>query len=249
MAPQSVFITGCNRGIGLELVKQFLTCSSPPKHIFATYRTEANSGDLLDLAKTNPSLTPVKMEVTDTASYPALVEQVGSVLGEDGLNLLINNAGVLPQNRDLEAVTPADMEAAFLTNCVAPLFLARAFLPLLQCAADRQPHLGLGVQRAAIVQMSTAVASINENTGGGLYAYRCSKAALNMSMKSLAVDLANKGILVLALHPGWVQTQMGGPNAQITTETCCKTMLDTMDGLTEKDHGGFLRYNNTNITW
>ena len=122
--------------------------------------------------------------------------------------------------------------------------------------------------------MSTAVASIAENTGGGLYAYRCSKAGLNMSMKvsdkskyiidinltfnwiqSLSVDLADTGVLVMAMHPGWVLTEMGGPNAQvikekpsqiiqfklfgflfpqITTETCCSTMIQTLDGLTEK---------------
>ena len=113
--------------------------------------------------------------------------------------------------------------------------------------------------------MSTAVASIAENSGGGTYAYRCSKAALNMSMKSLSVDLASTGILVMSMHPGWVLTDMGGPNAQITTETCCSTMIQTLAGLTEKvflgnngnnlsitilqDHGTFLRYNNTGIQW
>jgi len=249
MAPQSVFITGCNRGIGLELVRQFLLSPCPPKHLFATYRSEANSGDLLELAKANPNVHPTKMEVTDVSSYPTVVEQVDKVVGKDGLNLLINNAGVLPQNRDLQAVTPEDMVAAFQTNCVAPLFLARAFLPLIQRAADSQPGSGLSVERAAIVQMSTSVASIAENAGGGLYAYRCSKTALNMAMKSMSVDLAGTGVLVMAMHPGWVQTEMGGPNAQITTESCCSTMLITLAGLTEKDHGTFLRYNNTSISW
>merc|ERR1712096_445133 len=91
--------------------------------------------------------------------------------------------------------------------------------------------------------------SIAENSGGGMYAYRCSKAALNMSMKSLSVDLANTGILVMAMHPGWVLTEMGGPNAQISTETCCQTMVQTLAGLTDKDQGAFLRYNNTAIQW
>merc|ERR1719228_2286618 len=141
------------------------------------------------------------------------------------------------------------MVAAFQTNCIAPQFLARAFLPLIQRAADSQPGPGLSVERAAIVQMSTSVASIAENAGGGLYAYRCSKTALNMAMKSMSVDLAGTGVLVMAMHPGWVQTEMGGPNAQITTETCCSTMLKTLDGLSEKDHGTFLRYNNTSIQW
>lgn len=249
MAPRSIFITGCNRGIGLELVKQYLTSSTPPALLFATYRTDDTAKELLELAGSAACLRPVRLDVTNTDSFPAVVELVEKEVGESGLNLLINNSGLLPQNRDLQAVTPADMVAAFQTNCVAPLLLGRALLPLLLRAAEQGPGPELGVTRAAIVQMSTAVASIAENSGGGLYAYRCSKAALNMSMKSLAVDLAGQGVLVMAMHPGWVQTEMGGPNAQITTETCCSTMLQTLDGLTEKDHGGFLRYNNTTIPW
>lgn len=248
MSPRSVFITGCNRGIGLELVRQFLSSPSPPDHLFATYRSEAKSGELLELAKTSPSVHPIQLDVDDTNSFSQVVDQVDKVLGDSGLNLLINNSGLLPQNRDLQAVTPEDMVAAFRTNCVAPLFLARAFLPLLKKAAAGQSG-PLGVDRAAVIQMSTAVASVAENTGGGLYAYRCSKSALNMSMKSLSVDLVDSGVLVLAIHPGWVLTEMGGPNAQISTNTCCSTMLETLASLTEKDHGSFLRYNNTSIPW
>jgi len=247
----SVLITGCNRGIGLELVKQFLKLDSPPKHLIATYRNPNKSEELLELTKQNSSLHAMEFDVTDYAAHEKFVTAVDTVLGEAGLNLLINNAGILPQNRDLISVQPEDMRAAFETNCVAPLFLTRALLPLLQRAADAGQAGGveLGVGRAAVVQMSTAVASIAENSGGGTYAYRCSKAALNMAMKSLSVDLTGKGILVMAMHPGWVLTEMGGPNAQISTETCCSTMLQTLAQLSEKDHGSFLRYNNTVIPW
>eukprot|EP00088_Acartia_fossae_P016110 TRINITY_DN18984_c0_g1_i1.p1 TRINITY_DN18984_c0_g1~~TRINITY_DN18984_c0_g1_i1.p1 ORF type:complete len:265 (-),score=41.32 TRINITY_DN18984_c0_g1_i1:313-1053(-) len=246
MSPRSVFITGCNRGIGLELVKQYLSLSSPPTHLFATYRTL--SDELKGLADGNTSVKLIKMDLTDFNSYPDIVNQVDAVVGDSGLNLLINNAGVLPQNRDLKSVTPDDMMTAFKTNCVAPLFFARAMLPLLE-RASKHGGAGLSVKKAAIIQMSTAVASIAENSGGSTYAYRCSKSALNMSMKSMSVDLKDTGILVMAMHPGWVLTDMGGPNAQITTETCCKTMIETLDGLTDKDHGTFLRYNNTPIQW
>ena len=70
-----------------------------------------------------------------------------------------------------------------------------------------------------------------------------------MALKNLSVELKNEGILVMAMHPGWVQTDMGGKNAMINTETCCTTMLKTLDELDEKDHGSFLRYNNTPISW
>jgi len=141
------------------------------------------------------------------------------------------------------------MGDAYQVNCVAPLFFTRAMLPLLEKAAANGGQGERSVNRAAAVLMSTAVASIAENSGGSTYAYRCSKSGLNMAMKSLSVDLNDKGILIMAMHPGWVQTEMGGPNALISTETCCKTMLETLEGLSDKDHGSFLRYNNTAIPW
>jgi len=251
MLAKSVLITGCNRGIGLELVKQILKMESPPAHLFATYRSPSTSEELISLAKSHSTLKLIEMDVTDQSMYEKAVKKVSDAVGEDGLNLLINNAGLLPANRDLQSVTAQDMRDAFETNCIAPLFLSKAFLPLIQKAAEKDATTGKSVSKAAIIQMSTAVASIEENSGGSTYAYRCSKSALNMSMKSLSVDLENMGlpILVMAMHPGWVLTDMGGPNAQITTETCCTTMIQTLCGLSEKDHGTFLRYNNTGIKW
>jgi len=249
MSSFSVLITGCNRGIGLELVKQFLKKNPPPNHLFATARNTTAAGELTELAASNENLHLIQLDVTNYTDYPEVVKQVSQIVGDRGLNLVINNAGLLPQNRDLESVTPEDMRNAFEVNCVAPLFLTKALLPLLKQAAQANAEQPVGIQKAAIIQMSTAVASIAENSGGGTYAYRCSKAALNMAMKSLSVDLAGTNILEMSMHPGWVLTDMGGPNAQITTETCCSTMLNTLDGLTEKDHGTFLRYNNTPIQW
>lgn len=249
MTSFSVLITGCNRGIGLELVKQFLKKNPSPDHLFATARNTTAPGELSELAAANENLHLVELDVTNYKDYPEVVKKVSQIVGDKGLNLLINNAGLLPQNRDLDAVTPEDMMNAFEVNCVAPLFLSKAFLPLIKKAGDVNSKDAMGIHRAAIVQMSTSVASIAENSGGGTYAYRCSKAALNMAMKSLSVDLGGTSILEMSMHPGWVLTDMGGPNAQISTETCCSTMLKTLEGLTEKDHGAFLRYNNTSIQW
>jgi len=247
ISPKSVFITGCNRGIGLELVKQLLGLETPPVNLFATYRNI--SDELKDLDSKHSNLHLVKMEITDTSAYPSIVKQVEDIVGDEGLNLLINNAGLLPRNRDLESVTPEAMREAYEVNCIAPLFIARSFLPLLDKAAGKQGTDKRSAHRSAIIQMSTAVASIAENTGGSTYAYRCSKSALNQSMKSMSVDLKDRGILVMAMHPGWVLTEMGGPNAQISTEQCVLGMLDTIDQLGDKDHAAFLRYNNTPIQW
>ena len=218
MSPTNVFITGCNRGIGLELVKQFLKSPNPPKNLFATCRDPSKASELTDLAKDNPSLKVLALEVTNHAAYPDIVSQVEKVVGEEGLNLLINNAGVLPDPRGTE-VTPELMRQGFEVNTIAPLFITKAFLPLLRAANAKNNAAPVGVSRAAAILMSTAVASIAENTGGQITAYRSSKTALNMVMTNLSLELRSEGILVMSMHPGWVKTDMGGPNGLIDTET------------------------------
>jgi len=249
MSPRSILITGCNRGIGLELVKQYLRLDPPPTHLLATYRDPDSSEELLQLAKDNTGLKALKFDVAKRDTFASFVKEVSDVVGiENGLNLVIHNAGYMAPNRELEKISPDDMIQSFEVNCVGPLFLTRELLPLLKTAI--KPDLPkFRIDQAASVLMSTAVASIAENSGGGLYPYRCSKTALNMAMQSLSVDLKDTGILIMSMHPGWVQTRMGGPNALIDTETCCKTMIETLDQLSEKDHGAFLRYNNTSIPW
>jgi len=249
MSPRSILITGCNRGIGLELVKQYLKLDPHPTHLLATYRDPESSEELLQLAKDNTGLKALKFDVAKRDTFASFVKEVSDVVGiENGLNLVIHNAGYMAPNRELEKITPDDMIQSFEVNCVGPLFLTRELLPLLKTAI--KPDLPkFRIDQAASVLMSTAVASIAENSGGGLYPYRCSKTALNMAMQSLSVDLKDTGILIMSMHPGWVQTRMGGPNALIDTETCCKTMIETLDQLSEKDHGAFLRYNNTSIPW
>lgn len=249
MSPRSILITGCNRGIGLELVKQYLKLDPPPTHLLATYRDPESSEELLQLAKDNTGLKALKFDVAKRDTFASFVKEVSDVVGvENGLNLVIHNAGYMAPNRELEKISPDDMIQSFEVNCVGPLFLTRELLPLLKTAI--KPDLPkFRIDQAASVLMSTAVASIAENSGGGLYPYRCSKTALNMAMQSLSVDLKDTGILIMSMHPGWVQTRMGGPNALIDTETCCKTMIETLDQLSEKDHGAFLRYNNTSIPW
>jgi len=249
--PRSVLITGCNRGIGLELIKQFLQRSAKPQVLMATCRNPDKADDLQALAKEHSSLHVLPLDVTDFDSFEGFTKSVSDLVGADnGLNLLINNAGVLPSNKTLDTVTPDDMVLAYKTNCIGPMFLTRALLPLLKKAvAASNGDNKMSVTRAAAIQMSTAVASIAENSGGQSYAYRCSKSGLNMAMKNLSIDLKEDGILVMAMHPGWVLTEMGGPNAMIDTTTCASTMIDTLYQLGDKDQGSFLRYNNTPIQW
>ena len=252
---RSVFITGCNRGIGLELVKQFLMQDHPPEHVFATCRDPSSAVNLTALKEkykeNRQNLHIIQLDVTDWEKHAEVVAQVESIVGANqGLNLLINNAGILPSMKTLDDMTPDIMLQTYATNCVAPIFLTRAFLPLLKIAAINAPSdKKMTIEGASVIEMSTAVASIAENGRGGNYPYRCSKTALNMGMKNLSIDLEKDGILVMAMHPGWVQTDMGGPDALITTEECVTEMMNTLRELRADKHGSFLRYNNTSIQW
>ena len=253
MSPKSVLITGANRGVGLELVKQWFRSKKPPEHIFATFRDYERSKELLNLASADDRIHPLQFDVTDYSKHDDFVEKVREILGpESGLNLLIHNAGHMSPSQGLDDLTVEDLATSFDVNATAPLFLSRTLIPLLTKEASKDPSK-LDIDQAAIVFVSTSAASIKCNSGGHplgpLIAYRASKAAINMVMKSLSVDLSGQGILVMSLHPGWIQTRMGGPNARSTVESAVKDMLDVMMNLTEKDHGCFKRFDFAFMAW
>ena len=144
------------------------------------------------------------------------------------------------------------MAEHFQINCVAPLFLTQALLPLLQAAAALQPGPAMAVTRAAVVQISSIAASIGEvsEAWAGMYAYRCSKAALNMASASLAAEVGrSSGVLVVSLHPGWVRTDMGGGEAPLAAEESVAAMLDTLGQLGEEDMGAFRTQDNKTLPW
>jgi len=261
LAPRCCFITGCDRGYGLELVKQMLSLNTPPLHLFATYRSL--SEELKVLSDKNSNLYPLEMDITDVSSYPSIVKKIEDIVGDDGLNVVINNAGI-STHYDLETVTPQAMTTAFEVNCIAPLFLSRALLPLLDKAALKplsgQPSLldksalkplscqpSRSAQRAAIVQISGDVASVSQNRTGSNYAYRCSKTALNQSMRSMSVDLNDRGILVTAMSPCPEPTDDIYPD--ISVENIVSDMIETITKLEDIDHGAFIRYTGSPIPW
>ncbi|GBM32568.1 C-factor [Araneus ventricosus] len=244
----SVLITGANRGIGLEFVKQFLNLPSPPNIIFATCRNPDKADDLQNLAKSNPNVKILPLDVKDESSFPKIRQQLEQEVGETGLNLLINNAGIAIW-KDLNNVTKEDMMENFQVNTVSPLLLTKELLPLLKTAAAKVGGDSLSCARAAVVNITSKMGSIDDNTSGGFYPYRTSKTALNMVTKSLSVDLKPDGILAFVLHPGWVQTDMGGKNALITTTTSVSGMLNTIQQANEKHCGLMLNYDGKPIPW
>lgn len=183
--------------------------------------------------------------------YADVVSQVQQVVQGDGLNVLFNSAGVSPRSSFLgiKALKPNELMDVFAVNCVAPLMLSKAFVPLLKKASAANKEAPLGVQRAAIVNMSSILGSIGSNKEGSLYHYRLTKTGLNAATKSLAIDLKNDGIIAVNLHPGWVKTDMGGPKAPMEIEQSCDSMVDTILKLDKSHNGGFIQYDGTTLPW
>ncbi|XP_064612790.1 C-signal-like [Liolophura sinensis] len=248
MYVKSLLITGANRGIGLEFVKQFLKLPQSPQWVFAACRNPEKATDLKTLGETYPNLRIKQLEVTDRESIKDLVTSVTSDLGEEGLTLLINNAGCL-KRLQLNDVTQEEMLESFQINSVAPLCISQAFVPVLKKSSLQSPGDGGYGYRAAIVNISTLTASITDNVTGGNYDSRTSKAALNMISKSLSVDLKPGRILVSILDPGWVKTELGGAGAKMEVSDSVARMIKVIQGLTMDKTGTFLNYDGKTLPW
>ena len=248
MSLRSVLITGANRGIGLEFVKQLLVLPTPPKLVLATCRNPDKADELQLIAKSNSIVKVLTLDVKDVDNFPNFRQQVECEVGDNGLNLLINNAGIMFGD-SLDKVSKETMVENFEVNVVSPLLLVKELLPLLKKAASRVNTKNLSCLRAGVVNITSKMGSIDDNASGGCYPYRTSKTALNMVTKSLSVDLKPMGILVFLLHPGWVITDMGGKNALITAETSVSGMLKSILNSNEEHCGAFLNYDGKKILW
>ena len=232
---QKVLITGSNRGIGLGLVKQSLVNGDV---VFAACRNPEDASELNALAnKYSDKLHIIQLDVSDEASIKASAEAVKA--HTDSLDVLINNAAVNP---GAKASQLGDLDMDRITkilhiNVTGPLMVTEAYYPLL-----KQGDI------PRVVMMSSGMGSISGSTGGS-YAYRMSKAAINMEAKSLAVDLKDDGIIVIAMDPGWVQTDMGGPSASITVETSTSGQWNVINGLSMADTGGYRIYDGGHHEW
>ncbi|KAM8985226.1 C-signal-like [Ara ararauna] len=252
----SVLVTGANRGIGLGLVQHLLGMPTTPQWVFASCRapTGPRAQELQHLASKHRNLVILPLEVTDPASIKAAAAQVGEHLGGSGLTLLINNAGMVTLNA-LDDETLEDMTRVYTTNTIGPLLMGQAFLPLLKKAAQGSPDSPLSCSKAAIINMSSHGGCISSPAGWDLMqiaAYRCSKAALNMLTKCQSLRYKEDGVLCVALHPGWVQTDMGsaaGHMPPVTVDESVQGMLKVISSLSEKDTGTFLDWEGNVIPW
>ncbi|XP_010583493.1 PREDICTED: uncharacterized oxidoreductase C663.09c-like [Haliaeetus leucocephalus] len=237
---RSILVTGSNRGIGLELVRQLAASPRPPQHIFATCRDPKGPRGkaLQELAAQHPSIKLVQLDAVNLPSIRGAVRAVGSHLKDQGLNLLINNAGV-SSHATLRSLDSREMLSAFATNVVRPVQVTKEFLPLLEKAAKGVGKEGLSCSRAAVINISTKLGSI------GL----CLRAAQNMVTRCMAAELQDKGILCVAIHPGWVKTDMGTEKAPLMVEHSVQGILMVLASLSQDTSGAFLDWEGNTLPW
>ena len=228
---KTLLITGCSRGIGLGLAQSY---AEDGWEVLACCRDPKSAGALLDLAERQTSMETLALDVTDADA----IADLAASLSRRPIDLLINNAGIYGPRGAFGSVDYQAWAQVFATNTMAPLRLAEALLPNLEAGTGK-----------CIANLSSKVGSIAENTSGNSYIYRSSKTALNMVCKSMAIDLANKGITVLALHPGWVKTDMGGPNALISVAESVEGLRRVIDGAGPEQSGHFYEFSGKELPW
>lgn len=226
----NVAITGAGRGIGLELTRAHVDAGD---RVFALVRNP-DSADKLNAmaAASNGKLTVHKMDVGDDAS----VKSGAASTGSDHIDILHNVAGVTgPMAPELEGANWDEWQDTFNVMIAGPLRVMQAFLP----------RLGNG---SKVMNISSQLAASTWPMGG-FYAYAAAKAGLNRMMRSVAIDVKDRGIVVGLIHPGWVQTDMGGPDAEITPQESAAGIKATAEGWTLDESGDFKKWNGETHAW
>ncbi|MDO9424910.1 MAG: SDR family oxidoreductase [Methylobacter sp.] len=229
----TVLITGANRGLGLEFCRQY---AAEGWNVIACSRNPDDAFDLNNLASRHPIIQLEQLDVSEFEQIDALSRK----LSDCCIDVLINNAGVYGDKKsggfgrlDYQAWTNS-----LLINTQAPIKMAEAFLEQIK-RSDKK----------LIVNISSLMGSIADNTGGGSILYRSSKAALNAAMKSLAIGLKDQSVGVLTFHPGWVKTDMGGPNGLINAEESISGMRALIESFSLDQSGSFVKYDGTPLPW
>lgn len=224
----TVLITGANRGIGLEMVRSF---AEDGWRVIACCRHPEKSKELKEISG---QVELHKLDVTDGLAVASLARE----LAGEPIDILINNAGVMGPRSGFGETDYDDWLEVLKVNTLAPMRLAERFVE----------HVAQS-DRKAIVNITSKMGSKSEMQSGGSYIYRSSKAALNMVTKGLSIDLAPRGIVVLTFHPGWVQTEMGGEGAQITTAESVAGMRAVIEQAGADHSGGFFNYDGGRLGW
>jgi NAD(P)-dependent dehydrogenase (short-subunit alcohol dehydrogenase family) len=230
---QRVFITGTNRGIGLELARQY---AAHGDRVFAACR---RASDALNQLATRDHVTIIPLEVTEGDSLAHSVETVR--MHTDALDIVFNNAAINPEADGVQDFGTFDANVLLQimnVNVVAPMMVAQAYFDLLR-----------GGTNPRLVNISSDMGSLTLHDYGGDYGYSSSKAALNMVTRMLAADLRRHNIITVSLDPGWVQTDMGGRSASLTPQESARGILKVVDSLAQRDSGSYLRWDGGTHPW
>ena len=215
-------VTGANRGIGLAICSQL---HDRGDQVVAVCRTPS------------PELSALGVEIIDgiDVSDDASIQTLPSRMDNRPIDVLVNNAGRLRRD-GLTQPDDDEVLAQFVVNAMGPLRVTRALLPLLSSGSK-------------IAHITSRMGSVADNTSGGMYGYRMSKAALNAAAKSMTVDLGPKGIMVAVLHPGFVRTDMTGGNGLVDAPESAAGLIARIDGLTMENSGTFWHMNGEVLPW
>ena len=229
-----VLITGANRGVGFALVTQ---CVDRGDWVFAGCRSPEKAKELNALAsKYSGQITILKLDVTDQEDISNAADQLASHVG--GLDILINNAAAHYADVPLSDVKEDILLKTLHVNAVGPIMVVQKFLGLLRRSDNPK-----------IVNISSEAGSISKIAGFRGYAYYGSKAAENMFTRCLAFDPETQGVTIIAMHPGWVRTDMGGPNAHLSPEELAIGILKVTDQLKPEDNGKFFTWEGIEHAW
>jgi NAD(P)-dependent dehydrogenase (short-subunit alcohol dehydrogenase family) len=227
----TVLITGTNRGLGLEFVRQY---ASAGWRVLALARS--SSPELEEQRLRHKAVAVYPLDVADHRQ----IEHLGRQLKAETIDVLINNAGVYGAvpfgdgSLDAQAFGRTDYrdwERTLRINVLGPMKMAEVFVENVARSA-----------RGAIVTITSELGSMELNRTGGAYGYRSSKAAVNAIMKSMSIDLAGRGVLAVALHPGWARTDMGGPRAPVSVAESVAGMRSVIEGLSAGKLGRVIAY-------
>ena len=236
MASQRSFVTGANRGLGLEFVRQLLGRGD---RVVATCRHPGKASALNGLAGEHPGrLHVLPLDVADPRAIAEVAREL-LLLDDDAgdhIDLLVNGAGVLHSGERFGSVGAVNLDDSFRVNAMGPFLLTQALAPRL---ADG----------ARVANITSQLGSIANTTRFGTPSYNISKAAQNMATALLAAALRERGITVVALHPGWVQTDMGGAGATVAPQQSVSGLLRVIGGLKASDSGSFLDWRGQSLPW
>jgi NAD(P)-dependent dehydrogenase (short-subunit alcohol dehydrogenase family) len=228
-------ITGAGKGIGFELTQFALEAGHS---VVALVRDPDSARGLQSAKKDHGSkLEILKCDVSDSGAVGAAADQLLVKFENQGLDVLINNAGILTDNDDhLSMLTPQGLDSVLRTNSMAPVLVTQGLIKAL-----------LKAKSPKVVNITSQLGSIADNSSGGYYVYRMSKAALNMFTKTLSIEYPQ--ITALALHPGWVRTQMGGPQAPTLPRESARGLFKIIIEATSGQSGQFIDFRGQSLPW